>query len=72
MNGNALDILAQILWYSIPATPLITIPIVWKYSKERKIIRVFIGLIFAIALSVVLFIFFFAIAFKDIMFDPQS
>jgi lipoprotein signal peptidase len=51
-----LDVFAEILWYSIPITPIITIPIVWRFAKnEKKITRVLYGLLFAGAISICFF-----------------
>jgi len=46
-------------------TPLITIPIVWKFSKQKKIVRVLVGLGIALILSFVLYYISLAIIFRD-------
>lgn len=50
-----MDILGQILWFMIFVTPLIVIPIIWKLSKKKKLIRILIGLGFSIILSFLLY-----------------
>jgi hypothetical protein len=51
-----MDILGQILWFSMFATPLITIPLAWKFIKEKKAVRLIIGILFAAMLSLFLYI----------------
>lgn len=60
-----MDILGQILWFLMFVTPLITIPIVWKISKQKKILRIFIGLGFAIVISFFLYHISIRILFRD-------
>lgn len=60
-----LDLLGQILWFLMFATPLITIPIVWKVSNQKKIIRIIIGLVIAMILSVFLYHVSISIIFRD-------
>ncbi len=50
------DIVEPILWISMFLTPVITVPVIWKRSKERKIVRVITGLVLAIVLSGILLI----------------
>ncbi|MBS1732617.1 MAG: hypothetical protein JST02_04915 [Bacteroidetes bacterium] len=50
------DIIEPILWMSMFLTPVITVPVIWKRSKERKILRLATGLILAIILSGILFL----------------
>ena len=60
-----MDTLGQILWHAIPFTPLFTIPIIWKFSKQHKIIRVLIGLGLACIISFLCFHISLAICFRD-------
>jgi len=65
MLNTLLDLISGILWWSIFITPLITIPLSWKFIKVNKFTRVVIGLIFAIILSGILFILSLEIIFRD-------
>jgi membrane protein DedA with SNARE-associated domain len=60
-----MDLLGQILWFLILGTPLVTIPIVWKLSKQKKIIRILIGFVVAIILSFLLYYISLSIIFRD-------
>ena len=60
-----MDIIGQILWFLMFGTPLITIPIVWKISKQKKIIRILIGLGLAIVISFFLYHISLEIIFRD-------
>jgi hypothetical protein len=59
------DKIGQILWYSIPFTPLITIPITWRLIKKKWYIRIIIGLLIAGGLSILLYGLSLAIIFRD-------
>ena len=65
IHGNGMDLIGQILWYSMIATPLLTIPLVWKLSKRKYHIRVIIGLALGFLLSAFLYFISLAIIFKD-------
>ncbi len=60
-----MDILGQILWFLMFGTPLITIPIVWRISKQKKVIRILIGLGLAIVMSFFLYHISLGIIFRD-------
>lgn len=60
-----LDIIGQIIWFLIPFTPAITIPIVWKLLKRKWYYKLLIGLILALILSVIFYIVSISIAFRD-------
>ena len=60
-----MDMLGQILWYAIPLTLLLTIPIVWRLSKQKKIVRVLIGLGLACILSFMFYHISLTICFRD-------
>ncbi len=51
MNEQTTDTIGQILWYAMFATPLITVPLVWRTFKVQKIFRVIIGIVFACFIS---------------------
>jgi len=60
-----LDVIGKILWYSIPFTPLITIPIVWKIIKQKWYINILVGLLIALLLSLLLYGVSLVICFRD-------
>jgi uncharacterized membrane protein len=60
-----MDTLGQILWFLMFATPLITIPIVWKISNKKKVVRILIGLGLAIIMSFLLYHISLGIIFRD-------
>jgi hypothetical protein len=60
-----LDTFGQILWYSIPFTPIITIPIAWKLMKSKWYYKILVGLMFALILSAVLYGVSISICFRD-------
>jgi Na+/proline symporter len=60
-----LDTIGQILWYAIPFTPIITIPIVWRLTKRKWYYKILIGLIFALILSTILYGVSLSICFRD-------
>ena len=48
------DIIGEILWYGIFITPLIIVPIVWKYfTSKSKVARLAVGLLLSILLSAI-------------------
>jgi hypothetical protein len=51
---DSTDIVGEVLWYMVFVTPLITIPLSWKYIDGRKIVRVLVGIGLAIVLSFLL------------------
>jgi predicted permease len=46
-------------------TPLITISLVWKISKQKKVVRILIGLVLAIVMSFFLYHISLGIIFRD-------
>ncbi len=54
-----LDTIGKVLWYAMFFTPVITIPLSWKYWKGNKIEKIITGSVCAVLLS----LFFFAISF---------
>jgi hypothetical protein len=55
MTEEFKDTVEQILWLAMFATPLLTIPMTWKFFQVRKVYRVIIGLLIAALLSLVLY-----------------
>ena len=64
-NMDIADKIGQVFWYSIPFTPLITIPITWKLIKKKWYIRIIVGLLFAFGLSILFYGISLAIIFRD-------
>jgi len=60
-----MDIIGQILWYAMFATPVLTIPLAWRLFPVKKIYRLIIGLLLAFILSFFLFHISLAICFRD-------
>lgn len=69
-----LDTIAQILMYAMFATPFICVPLVLKMFEHEKgekrtlggfIVTIFIGLVFAVILSFILFNISWAITFRN-------
>ena len=60
-----LDSIGQGLWFLMFGTPLITIPLVWKFSNQNKVVRVLIGLFAACFLSFILYFVSLEIIFRD-------
>jgi uncharacterized membrane protein YgaE (UPF0421/DUF939 family) len=60
-----MDTLGQALWFLLFVTPLITIPLVWRFSSAPKWLRVMLGLLIALLLSFLLYHLSLAILFRD-------
>jgi hypothetical protein len=58
-----MDVIGEICWYMMFVTPLICIPIVWKFSSQTNGVKLLVGLLLAFALSV--FLFSLAILFRN-------
>jgi multisubunit Na+/H+ antiporter MnhE subunit len=57
---------AEILWYAIPFTPLITIPLIWyAFKGSSRIARVILGLVLAAGISFFLYHISLSIIFRD-------
>lgn len=65
MNSNTIDIIGEVCWFLMFATPLITIPLVWKYSKHGKLHKIITGLLLAFVLSFIFFIISWGILLRD-------
>lgn len=55
MTEEFIDTVGKVLWFTMFATPLLTIPLTWKFFQVRKIYRVIIGLLLAAFLSYFLY-----------------
>lgn len=64
MTEEFTDIVGQTLWYAAFATPLLTIPLVWKFTSVGKVYRVIVGLVVAVPVSVFLYCLSLAIIFR--------
>ncbi|MFN0215879.1 MAG: hypothetical protein ACKVT2_16595 [Saprospiraceae bacterium] len=64
MTEEFKDTIGQILWFAMFATPLLTIPLVWKFFKVGKVYRIIIGLVLAAFLSFFLYHISLAIIFR--------
>jgi hypothetical protein len=65
MTEEFKDTIGGLLWFAMFATPLLTIPLVWKYFEIKKVYRVIIGLVLAAFLSFFLYFISLAIIFRD-------
>ncbi len=65
MNDNAIDTIGEVFWFLTFATLVITIPVVWKYSKQNKLNKLLICLLWAFLLSLTFFIVSWIILFRD-------
>ena len=55
MTEEFIDKAGAVLWIVMFITPLITVPLVWKFFKVRKVYRVIIGLVLACFISFFLY-----------------
>lgn len=60
-----LDNLAQLLWYAIPATSLVTIPLTWILINQKLGIRLIMATLFTISAVTVLSIISVLICFRN-------
>ena len=51
VENAIMESIGQIFWYAVLITPFVTIPLVWKYSKHEKAIKVILGIGLAYTLS---------------------
>jgi len=65
MNGDIVDAIGEVLLYCIPVTPFITVPLLWKLSSQKKVVKVLPGLLLALMLSLSLAAISFGIAFRN-------
>jgi len=55
MSEHTSDTIGQILWFAMFLTPLLTVPLVWRFFKVQKVFRVLIGLVLAGFISFLLY-----------------
>lgn len=60
-----MDVIGEICWFIMFATPFICIPLVWKFSSQTNGVKLLIGLLLAFALSLFLFICSLVILFRN-------
>ena len=60
-----MELIGHILWYAMFATPLLTIPLVWRLKETSKMVRVIIGISLAMLLSFCLYHISLQIIFRD-------
>ena len=60
-----MDIFGQIFFYLSFTSPLITVPLVWKFSNDKKHKRVIMGLFLAAFLSLLFLIISYIIALRN-------
>ncbi len=65
MTEEFKDTVGQVLWFAMFATPLLTIPLTWKFLQVRKIYRIVIGLFIALFLSFSLYYISLGIIFRQ-------
>ena len=65
MTEELKDTAGQVLWFAMFATPLLTIPLAWKFFKMNKVYRVLIGLVLALFISFFLYHISLAVIFRD-------
>ena len=66
-----MDTIGKTLWILMFCTPLITVPLAWKFGKLKKVMRVIIGLLTALMLSFFLYHLSLAVIFREGM-GPDS
>ena len=62
---STLDIIGLIPWFSIPLTPLVTIPLMWRWKSASKILRVVVALFLAFFIPAFFYAVSLSIVFKD-------
>lgn len=60
-----MDLLGQIFWFAMFATPLLTVPLTWRLKTIHWFYRVLIGLLLALVLSFFFYHISLAIIFRD-------
>jgi uncharacterized membrane-anchored protein YitT (DUF2179 family) len=59
------DIIGQILWFSMPLTPLVTVPLMWRWKNASKILRVIVALFLAFLISAFFYAVSLSIVFRN-------
>lgn len=60
-----MDLLGEILWFTMFGTPILTIPLAWRIMDTKKIYRIIVGLLLALILSFFLYLISLAIIFRN-------
>ncbi len=61
-----MDIFGEICWFAMFFTPVITIPLVWRYNKgNTPAMRIITGLLWAFVSSFILFVISMGILFRN-------
>ena len=47
MNDQVIDAIGEVIFYTAFATPLLTVPIAWRWKKMHPILRILTGLLLA-------------------------
>ena len=62
---QALDVVGQICWVLMFASPLITLPITWRMKHHQKSYRIFLGIALALFFSTMFYFISMSILFRD-------
>ena len=65
MHMQPLDIIGQICWVLMFASPLITLPITWRMTHLRKSYRIFLGIVLVLFFSVMFYFISMSILFRQ-------
>ncbi len=60
-----MDLIGEVLWFLMFATPLLTVPLVLYYSRQKVVIRILLGLLCAFILSYCLYFLSLTILFRN-------
>ena len=60
-----MDLIGEVLWFLMFATPLLTVPLVLYYSRQKVVIRILLGLLCAFLLSYSLYFLSLTILFRN-------
>lgn len=60
-----IEIIGQLFIYLMLFTPIITFPLVWRFSNTHKFIKTILALIFAIILSILFYVIGLSMVFHD-------
>jgi len=55
MKETLLDTLGEIVWFLMFITPLIIIPLTWKFIDGSKMVKIASGLLLSLVCSIILF-----------------
>ena len=60
-----MDTIGQSLWFLMFVTPLFIIPLVWRLTQLRKTVRLLLGLLIAVGISLLFYCVSLLIIFRD-------